>query len=68
MEGVVREIRHVTDSARVKGLVERDVMLQTVQGGKMSLGRDVILQKLQGGKRSFVRDVMLQTVQGVKGP
>ena len=55
-------------------------MLQTVHGGKLSLGRDVMLQIVQGvvrerqdvtdsarGKVSVGRDVILQTVKGERG-
>ena len=48
VQGVVRERREVTDSARGKVVVGGDVRLQTVQRGKGSLGRDVILQTGQG--------------------
>ena len=44
----VRERRDVTDSARRKVSVGRDVKLQTVQGGKCSVGRVVMFQTVQG--------------------
>ena len=48
----------VIDSGRGKGPFGRNVMLQSVQGGKWSSMRDVRLLTVQGRIGSFGRDVM----------
>ena len=51
-------------SARVNVSFWRDLMLQTEQGGKRSVGRVVMLQTVKWGKGSFGRDVKLQNCKG----
>ena len=61
-KGVVR-VRRDVKQERGNGSFGRDVMLQTVQGGKWLIGRDVMLDNVRG-MGSLGRDVMLQTAQG----
>ena len=57
----------VTDGARGKVAVWRDVMLQTMQDCKGPVRRDVMLQTVHGVKRSVGRYVLLQSVQEESG-
>ena len=59
VQGVVRQRRDYTESARGKESLWRDVMLQRVNEGKGSVGRDVMLDCatwiVVGGDRRDVR-------------